>query len=109
MSRQLTNHGKSTAPNFALDGPPNLPNPKAGSRHQHRLCEGALCACHQVLPFHGYLTHWNGYSGVRHESIFLDGDIELHQIAVLQRAFAGNPVRRLLVEADATHPRKSVN
>src|ERR1700729_4164141 len=106
---QITNHGESIAPHLALNHSSNLRNPKSGPRHQHSFRKSPLRACHQALALFRYFAHRNGYRGIRHESIFLDGNIEFDQIAWFEHAFAWNSMNSFIVEADAVHPREPVN
>jgi hypothetical protein len=82
---------------------------ESGARHQHGFRESTLGAGDQPPVFFGNIAHGNGLRGVGHESIFLYGDIELKQIAGLNRAVARDAVYRFLIQADAIHSGKLVD
>src|ERR1035437_2061365 len=109
MSGQLANYGEAAAPHLALHGASNFPNSKTGSRHQHGVGEGSLRAGDEIPPLLRHVTDGDGDSCIRHESIFLDSDIELDQITWLQSTSAGNAVDSFIVETDAAYTGKFID
>ena len=92
VSAQIANHGEAAAPHFAFDHAANLEYPESGAGHQHGFGKRALGTRNQEPAFRGNLAYRNGLGGVGHESIFLNGDVELDQVAGLDRSLSGNTV-----------------
>ena len=109
VTTQFSDDGKTGLADFAFDGFPDFDHTNAGVGDLHGLVEGAFGAGHQICGLQADAANGDGDGGVCHVSVFLDGDIELHEIAFSEFALAGNSVDRFVVEADATRAGKLVN
>ena len=109
VSTQIANHGETAAPHFAFDHATNLEYPESGAGHQHGFGKGPLGTRNQEPALRGNFAHRNSLGGVGHETIFLDGDVELDQVSGFDLALSGNTMHRFVVQADAIHSGKLID
>jgi hypothetical protein len=106
---KIANHREAAAPHFAFDRAANLEHTEAGARHHHSFGKGLLSTSDQAPIFFGNFADSNRLGGVGHESVFLNRDVELDQVAGLNCAVARNTVHGFIVQADAIHAWKFVD
>lgn len=81
---EVTDHGESGASNLLLDHSAYLGNAHTSARYQYGLVKGPLGTGDESLAIVPHRSGGNGDSGICHESILLDCDVQFYDIALAE-------------------------
>lgn len=109
VAAELVEHAEALPLDLALDGAADLANRMAGAGGTHAFLQRGRGAGGELLLTRRHRANAHGHRGVGDEAVELGSNVQLDQIAVLQRARTRNPVDGFVVHADAGDSGKVVD
>src|SRR5690606_31486631 len=109
VAAEIAQYVESVALHLRLHLASHHREPLSGSHRPKTAVERRLGTAHQALPELRHRRHPHRDGGVGEVAIELDGDVEGHEVALLQATRPRHPMHRLVVYADAGGPGEIVD